>query len=404
MVTLAAILVPQAMAYATLAEMPPVTGLFAAGLPAIVFAIFGSSLRANIGPVAVDGLIVGSAVVAFTSEGLGYDRCVIAAHLAIMTGLFVFGLIIVQGFRIVRWMTDAWLNGFMAAASLMIITSQIPAFLGTRPLQGTNTIDKWADLLSLGSQIDLLTLAFAIASAIPLIIGKRFLPKWPYAIAVTAGACASVWFFGLDDGRIHVVGEIGSAIPHIRLFDWDWDLAYKLLPYAATLTVMGSSQTLTIALSFSRRYGEQMRPIRDLLGHALANGVSGMVGGLNVAASFSRSLVASDAGSKSRIDGVGAALLLIVVVQFAQPVLALVPLPMLAALVIVAVAPMLHPRLIVALNFRKPSFWLRNITFFATIIFGLPAGIFVGLPLSAIMMRMGLHGEHNVESEVLSGT
>ncbi|MCA9573209.1 MAG: hypothetical protein KC656_35480, partial [Myxococcales bacterium] len=290
--TTAVMLVPQVMAYALLAGIDPIHALYASTLPLVAYALVGSSVHLAVGPAALDSILVGSALVAVGSpEGREASD---AAVLALLTG----GILLVGGVlrlgRLARFLTPDVLAGFTTAAAFLIALSQAPLFVGVALPKTGSTISRTLQLL--GSLPDARPAAVGVGglTVVALLALKARAPRLPrYLLVVLLGIALVA--AGVD---VPVIGDVPAGLPGLEVPTSPVWLG--LLPWAAVLALVATVEVLSIGTSLADP-DAPIEPDREVFGTGLANVAAGLVGGMNVAAGFSRSAVHAEAGATTRL-------------------------------------------------------------------------------------------------------
>jgi SulP family sulfate permease len=351
-VTVAAYLVPQVMAYATVAGMPPVSGLWAA-LPAlVVYAMLGSSRSLSMGPEATTALMTAAAIGPLAAGDPG-RYAVLAATLALLVGaMSVVAWLLRLGF-VADLLSRPVLVGYMAGVALIMIAGQLSRISGV-PVTGGRFL---AQVLSFARGMDRIQLATITVAAAVLAFIFLLRARWPHApgpLLAVLLATAAVVAFGLHQRGVSVVGPLPAGLPVPRLPGLHpGNLRELLLPAFSVLVVAFSDDVLT-ARSFARR-GEEIRPNQELLALCAANTGSALLHGFPVSSSASRTAIAVAAGSRTQVYSLAAAASAIAVLLFARPVLAHFPDAALGAIVIFAAI-----RLIDIKAFRRLLAFRRN--------------------------------------------
>lgn len=318
------LLIPQSLAYALLAGLPPQVGLYASLLPLLAYAFFGSSPVLGIGPVAVLALMISQALGALPA---GVSPAEGALVLAVEVGLLMLLAAALRLDALASLLSVPVLHGFETGATLSIALSQLPPLLGS---PGT------AQLL----QIEPTTTLFGVAALTLLVLARRSLSGQAARFAplvILLLALGLAWGFEVQGRGVAVVGilpplHLGLALPRL-----DGEIWSALLPHALLLALMAYVSSLVVAESLARRRGERVDARRELLGLGAANLVAGCSGAMPVASSFSRSVLMHDAGSRSRMTGVFVAVLMGLAAWLLAEPLAWLPKGVLAATILVAV-------------------------------------------------------------------
>lgn len=341
--TVGLMLVPQGVAYAALAGMPLVTGIYASLIPALVAVLFSSSTRLGVGPTALTSLLIGSSLTGLAEPG-STQWVSMAAWMALMSGL----LQLVMGLARFGWLlnlvTSPVLSGFTQAAALLILGSQLASLTGLRA--------DWGALLATPSPglFDLTAAMFGLGSLALLTLARRWRPSFPAAIVVIGAAGALSWALGYADAGGVVVGALPSGLPGFY-----WPQALPWPDYAALVmpvflvTLVSFLETASSAKVESQRSKEHWNENQDLIGQGLAKISSGLCGSFATSASFSRSAINLYAGAQSGWATLFAIGLVLVTLLWLTPALYHVPRSVLAAVVVTAITSLIKPRTLLRL-------------------------------------------------------
>lgn len=336
--TVGLMLVPQGVAYAALAGMPLVTGIYASLIPAIVAVLFSSSTRLGVGPTALTSLLIGASLTGMAEPGSAHWVS-LAVWLAILSGLLQAFVGIVRFGWLLSLVTSPILTGFTQAAALLILLSQLPALLGLRT--------SWHALFSNPSihHFDFRSLAFGVGSLVLLTLSKRLRPTFPGAIVVISGAALVSWLTGFADRGGDVIGHLPSGFPSLYLPQWlTWDEFGALLMPTMVVALVSFLETASSAKIEHQREGTQWNENQDLIAQGLAKISSGLTGGFATSASFSRSALNLYAGAQTGWSNLFATGLVLVALLWLMPELYHVPDAVLAAVVVTAVTGLFKPR------------------------------------------------------------
>jgi SulP family sulfate permease len=338
-ITVAVVMIPQSVAYAGLAGMPLVTGLYATFLPALAAALFSASTRLSVGPSALTSVLVGASLVGM-AQPASASWIALAVWLALLAG----GLQLLVGLTGSAWVlnlvSSPVLAGFSQAAALLIIAGQLPALIG---LQGP-----LAQLLH-GPSLDLQALAYGVVSLALFIVARRVAPRLPVMLVVLAAAGALSWFSGYS-ARGAVVGPLPQGLPALYWPGWPgWEQFATLLAPALVLALVSSLEMASSAKIESQRDGKRWDASQDLVGQGMGKLASAFSGAFATSTSFSRSALTLYAGAKTGWATVFATGFVLLVLLFLTPALSHVPSAVLAAVVVAAVASLFKPRTFVNL-------------------------------------------------------
>ena len=382
--TVAVMLVPQAMAYAMLAGLPPVVGLYASVAPVVVYALFGSSRQLAVGPVALVSLMVASGC-AELAEPESARYVAIVLLLMLMVGIVQLGMGLFRVGFLVCFLSRAVVSGFMSAAALIIGASQLKHLLGI-PLAETTVFGAVFESVRGVGRWHPLTVALAGISVLTLGWLKRRFPHFPSAMALVATATLAVWWWGLDARGVAVVGEVPRGLPRLSLPVGDAAIAIQLLPVTLAIAFVGFLESVAIAQSIAAREKYQVDPNQELRALGLANLAGAFFSGYPVTGGLSRTAVNYSAGAKTPLASLVTGGLVLLVLLFFTPLFYYLPKAVLAAIVLVAVAGLIEYHEGLRLYRLKRADGLCFLfTFGATLVFGIEPGVLAGVVLSLLL-------------------
>lgn len=397
----AIMLVPQAMAYALLAGLPPQVGLYASILPLIIYGLLGTSRALAVGPVAIVSLLVASGVAPLTAAD-GSNLLQLALTLALLVAIIqtVMGLLRV-GFA-VNFMSHPVLSGFTSAAALVIGASQIKHLLGIRIPSGEFFATVWHAFTHL-SESNPATLIIGLGSIAMLSFFKNSLGKWlqqwgvakhialPIAksaplLVVLLGSLA-VWLGQLDQtANVAIVGTVPAGLPSLTLPSFAPAVWQALLPTALVISFVGYMESIAVAKSLASKRRQKVEPNQELIALGIANLGAAFTGGYPVTGGFSRSVVNYDAGANTGLASVITALLIALTVIFLTPLFYFLPNAVLAAIVLVAVAGLVDiATLRHVWRYNKADAASLLITFGAVLALGIENGILAGVATALLL-------------------
>ena len=403
--TVGLMVIPQGVAYAALAGMPLVTGIYASMLPALVAVLFSASVRLSVGPTALTCLLVSASLTGLAEPGSA--RWIeLAVWLALLTGL----LQIVLGFARFGWLLNLVnspvLMAFTQGAALLIIGSQLPALLGFA--QG------WATLVS-HPAVHLPTLAFGVVSLAALMLARRWRPAFPSVLLLVVGSAALSAWMGFEAGGGAVIGALPQGLPAFYAPGWPgWDTLGQLLLPTLVITLVSFLETASSAKVDNAQRGQRWDQDQDLIGQGLAKLSSALVGAFPTSSSFSRSALNLYAGARTGWATVFSVVVVLVAVLLLTPLLAHVPLAVLAAIVMVAVLGLIKPRAFVKLwRISRVEASIAGTTLAVTVLaspklyWGVLAGVlmslshFLYLRLHPRIIEVGLHADGSLRDRHL---
>lgn len=385
-ITVTLVLIPQAMAHAQLASLPAYYGLYAAFLPPIVAALFGSSRHLTTGSVALVSLMTAAALQPFATPG-SPEHVAYAVVLTLMVGVIQLVLGAVRLGVLVNFLSHPVVIGFTNAAAVIIGTSQIDMLFGVEVAPGgSHFVRVWRQIAESAANPHLPTIALA-ALAFAVMIGlKRWKPQSPWVLVAVVLTTAISWYTGFEaehGGR--VVGRIPEGVPSFVVPDLDVGLFLELFTAAATIAFIAFVETISIAKAIATQSKQRIGANRELLGQGLANLVGSFFQSMPVSGSFVRSALNYRAGAKTGFSSVVAGCLVLVTLVWLTPLFYHLPLSTLAAIIMMAVAGLIQVDPIVrAWRAQKHDGVVAVATFVLTLSFAphLDLGILIGVGLS----------------------
>lgn len=386
-ITIGIVLIPQGIAYALIAGLPPIYGLYCALMPQIIYAIFGSSQQVSVGPVAMDSLIVAAGVSTLAITG-SENYIAIAILLAFLVGSIqlIMGLFSL-GF-IVNFLSRPVITGFTSAAAIIIGINQFRNLLGVDFIQSDQIQFVVKDLFFRIVEADIFTTLFGFASIVIILILKKINNKIPNAIVVVTIGILFVKFFEKDLSSIAIVRDIPLGLPNFSFPILKFNLIKKLLPIGLTLAMVGYLETISIGKSLEATQNKyRIRPNQELIALGLANIFGSFFKAFPTTSSFSRSAINYETGSKTQFSALISVLVVVVTLLFLTPIFYYLPKTVLAAIIIVAILKLIKFNEAVFLwKTNKFDFYLMLATFTATLFLGIEYGIIVGVSLSLIVL------------------
>lgn len=375
-------LIPQSMAYAMLAGLPPIVGLYASTLPLLAYAIIGSSRELAVGPVAMDSLLVASALAPLAAVG-SPEYVGLAVGLALLVG----GIQVVLGFAragaILELLKRPAIAGFTSAAALIIGLSQLSNLLGVALPRTQRIHELIAAAVPVIGSTHWPTLAIGVGGIVLLLALKRFAPRLPRALIVVVAGSLVVWLAGLQDANVAIVGAVPAGLPDLSVPSLSGEQARTLLPSAMVIALVAFMEGASVGKAIADRRGATIKPNREFLGLGLANLGASVVGGYPVAGGFSRTAVNAEAGAQSRWAGVITAGAVVLTLMLFTEWFFYLPKAALASIIMASVFGLIdlaQARQLWANN--RLDFALFLLTFAATLGLGIEIGIGMGFAAS----------------------
>ena len=386
-ITVAVLLIPQGMAYALIAGLPPIYGLYAALTPQIIYAFLGTSRQLAVGPVAMDSLLV--------AAGLGTLTLVQPTQyiqMAILLAFLMGAIQLLLGFFrmgfIVSFLSKPVISGFTSAAAIIIGLSQLKNLIGLSLPQSNQLHKVILALFEVKEPIHLITVIISTVSILFIVFIKKWNRKIPSAIiAVTIGVLA-VSFFNLEEKGAAVVGVIPEGLPSFQLFNFDSILIKPLFPIALTLALVAFMEAISVAKAIEEKHDDyKVDPNQELIALGGANIVGSFFQSYPTTGGFSRTAVNNEAGAKTGIAALVSALLVALILAFFTHWFYYLPKAVLGAIILVAVINLIDFKFPIRLyKKRKDEFVLLLITFLSTLFLGITEGILIGIVLSILIL------------------
>lgn len=391
----AIMLIPQSMAYALLAGLPPQVGLYASILPLIIYGLLGSSRTLAVGPVAMVSLLVASGVTPLAEPGSA-DYVQLALTLAFLVAIIQTGLGLLRAGFAVNFLSHPVLSGFTSAAALVIGLSQIKHLFGISMPRSELFYEQLTAAVTHLPETKLITFGIGLSSVLILLFFKKLLGQWleqwgvnkQLAITITKSAplvvvilgTLLVWFGRLDEtAGVAIVGVVPAGLPSLTAPTFDLTLWQQLLPTALAIGLVGYMESISVAKSLASKRREKIDPDQELFALGMANVAATFTGGYPVTGGISRSVVNFSAGARTGLASVLTAVLIALTVTFLTPIFYFLPQAVLAAIILVAVSDTFdyHTlRQVWSYSRADGLSWL--ITFAAVLLTGVEMGIVYG--------------------------
>lgn len=396
-ITVAAMLIPQAMAYATLAGLPPVTGLYAATVPLVVYAALGTSGQLAFGPVAIVALLTASTVEPLAGgDPAAYAG--LAALLALEVGLIQLLLGALRAGVLVDLLSHPVTAGFTAGAALVIAASQLDELLGVEVGRADTFVAKIALIVQALPRAHVPTIVIGALAIGALALGKRRRTRVPVALVVVIAAGLAVVAFDLEQAGVAVLGTVPAGLPVPSLRGLDAGAAGALLPGAVTIALLAYLEGISVARALAVRTRQPIDATQELFASGGANLAAGLFQAFPVAGGFSRTAVNYDAGARTPLASVVTAAIVALSVGLFAPLFRSLPSVALAAVVVVAVVGLIDvadARRTWQIDRWDGAVWL--LTAATTIVVGVEQGIATGVVVSIALFVLRVGRPHIAE-------
>ena len=386
-ITVAVLLIPQGMAYALIAGLPPIYGLYAALTPQIVYAFLGTSRQLAVGPVAMDSLLVaaGLSALAIVEPSQYIQMAILLALLMgaiqLLLGLFRMGFI-------VSFLSKPVISGFTSAAAIIIGFSQLKHLLGIQLSQSNQLHIVIESILQSNVPVHFTTLIIGVLSAVLILVIKNWNRKIPSALIAVVLGISWVYFNGLDKQGVAVVGLIPQGLPSFQTPVFEIDTIKQLFPTALTLALVAFMEAISVAKAIEEKHKEYtVDPNQELIALGSSNIVGSFFQSYPATGGFSRTAVNDQAGAKTGMAALIAALMVGLTLMFFTHWFYYLPKAVLASIIIVAVVNLIDLKFAIRLyKKRKDEFAILVVTFLATLFLGITEGIVLGIVISLLLL------------------
>ena len=380
--TVAVMLVPQAMAYAVLAGLPPVVGLYASTLPIIAYVLLGSSRHLAVGPVAMMSLLVFAACSKEAQAGT-QEYVALVMTLTVMVGVLQMAAGLIKLGFLANFFSHAVLSGFTSAAAIVICLSQMKHLLGIQLPNENSAFHLILIILKHVQQANPATLAIGSCAIVGLAIIKKKYPRFPAALLFVVIGTLIVYLFNLSNAGVKTVGKVPGGLPGFSVPHFDPAQWLKLIPTALAIVFVGYMESISVARYIAAKEKYEVDANSELRGLGLANIISSLFSGYVVTGGFSRTAVNYQAGAKTGLASIISAVVVMLTLLILTPLFYYLPNTILAAIIIVAVVGLIDIKEPISLFRIKPADALTLVlTFVCTLGLGVEWGILIGAVFS----------------------
>jgi SulP family sulfate permease len=393
-VTVAAYLIPQVMAYAAVAGLPAIAGLWAVVGPLVVYAVLGSSRQLSVGPESSTALMTAVAVSSI-APATGGHYAQTAAALAVAVGaICLLGWVCRLGF-LANLLSRPVLIGYMAGIALLMMVSQLSKVTGVS-VSGGSVFAEITSFLRHRAQVDVPTLALAGVVLVLLLVGQRRFPQAPGPLIAMLAAAGAVAGFGLQRFGVRVIGSIPEGLPQPGLPDFTGIVPLELLTAAVGVTIVAYSDNVVTARAFATKRREVIDSDQEFLALGAANLAAGLFHGFPVSSSGSRTVIGDAIGSRSQLYSLVATGVVLLTMSFLGPVLATFPTAALGAVVVYAATRLIDvPELRRLARFRRSELVLSLATTASVLVFDVLYGVVVAIALSILDLLRRIARPHD---------
>ncbi len=381
--TVGVMLIPQGMAYAMIAGLPPIYGLYASTIPLIIYALLGTSRQLAVGPVAMVSLLTATGIGALAQGGTE-TYIALAITLAFFVGLIQF---LIGAFRLgflVNFLSHPVISGFTSAAALIIGLSQLKHLLGIEIGQTHHVHEIIIQAIEKFSEVNWVTMAIGLGGIAVIILAKKINKSIPSQLLAVVFGILLVWLFGLTSSGVKIVGEVPSGLPSFSTPTWSGESLKSLLPVALAIALVSFMESIAVAKAIQAKHNDyQVDANQELMALGLANVGGSFLQSYPVTGGFSRTAVNDQAGAKTGLSSFISAILIILTLLFLTPLFYYLPNAILASVIMVAVFGLIDYKEAIHLwRTDRSDFLMLTVTFMATLTLGIELGIGIGVLLS----------------------
>lgn len=386
--TVGVMLIPQGMAYAMIAGLPPVYGLYAAIFPQLVYAIFGTSRQLAVGAVAMDSLLVAAGISVIATAGTE-NYIALAILLAFMMGVIQLALGIFRMGFLVNFLSKPVINGFTSAAALIIGLNQLKHLIGVDLERNNNIFIILYQAIEQFASIEWLTVVIGLVAIIILKNVKKIHKAIPGALVAVVLGVIVVKYLSLYTMGVKIVGEVPKGLPSFAIPMINTPHFNELIPIAFTLALIAFMEAVSVAKAIQANHKDEYKldPNQELIGLGMGNVVGSFFSAFPTTGGFSRSAVNEDLGARTNLASIISASLVILTLLFLTPLFYYLPNAVLAAIIMAAVFGLIDTKFPVLLwKTKKEDFLMLAISFGVTLGLGIKEGIGVSVAMSLLAM------------------
>ena len=381
----AVIVLPQGIAFATIAGLPPEYGLYTAMITPIIAALFGSSRHLVSGPTTAISIVVFSAVSHHAEPGTT-EFVTMALTLTFLAGIYQLGFGLARLGSLVNFVSHTVVIGFTAGAAILIATSQMKHITTIAIPKGESFLHTWADLYQGAGSIDVFVLLIAIVTLIIAIVTKKLLPKSPYLLVGMVGGSVLALFLKDFTDSIKLVGEIPAHLPPLSSPEFSMETIKILAPEAFAVALLGLIEAVSISRAVATKSNQRIDANQEFIGQGLSNIVGSFFSSYAGSGSFTRSGINYDTGARTPLSAIFAAIILMIIVLLIAPLTAYLPIAAMGGIILLVAYNLVDVHHIKqTLTFSKTESSILLTTFFATLFLELEFAIYLGVLLSLIL-------------------
>ncbi|GAA0243605.1 SulP family inorganic anion transporter [Marinomonas primoryensis] len=413
------LLIPQSLAYAMLAGVPPEIGLYSSILPLVLYAVFGTSTSLSVGPVAVASLMTATSLAAIAEQGSA-SYLTGAITLALLSGVMLVIMGVMKLGMVTNLLSHSVISGFISASGIIIALSQLKHIFGIQA-HGDNVVTQILSMLESIGDFKPVTFVVGVSVVLFLLLARRYAKRFFLMLKVPEASAASlaktapivgvlsslgiVYAFDLQAHGVAITGTIPAGLPHLSLSLPSLELVKSLALPALMISIIGYVESISVGKTLGAKRREKVKPNQELIGLGAANIASGVSGGFPVTGGFSRSVVNFDAGAVTQLAGVMTAIGIMIASLVLTPVLFFLPKATLAATIIVAVTTLIDFSILKKTwSFSRSDFYAVLATIIVTLLLGVEVGVASGVGLSILLHLSRTSRPHVAEVGLIEGT
>jgi len=381
----AVIVLPQGIAFATIAGLPPEYGLYTAMVTPIIAALFGSSRHLVSGPTTAISIVVFSAISHHAEPGTT-EFVMLALTLTFLAGVYQLGFGLARLGSLVNFVSHTVVIGFTAGAAILIATSQMKHITAIAVPKGESFLHTWADLYQGLPDINGFVLSIAVGTLLIAIVAKKIMPKSPYLlVGMIVGSVMAIFLKEYSDG-IKLIGEIPAHLPPLSSPEFSLETIKMLAPEAFAVALLGLIEAVSISRAVATKSNQRIDANQEFIGQGLSNIFGSFFSSYAGSGSFTRSGINYDAGAKTPLSAIFAAILLMIIVLLIAPLTAYLPIAAMGGIILLVAYNLVDFHHIKqTLTFSKSESSILLTTFFATLFLELEFAIYLGVLLSLIL-------------------
>lgn len=402
--TVGIVLIPQGMAYAVIAGLPPIYGLYAGLVPLFIYPFLGTSRHISIGPVAIDMLILAAAL-GFLAGNDPTEKITLAIMIAFMTGIFQ----LMMGFMKLGFVFNLFsrpvISGFTIAAPIIIIVSQVGTLLNVDVPNSQYIHEMFYYISQQLGNIHYPSLALSVFFILFLVLMRRFYSKLPESVVLVAITIIIVSFISVSKWGVDQIGAIPQGLPGFTFPEFNMEAIKRLAPNAFTLSLIQFMTIASLSKAFARKHGYTVNPNQELIAIGSSNVVGSLFQSLPVSSSFTRSAIAEQGGAKTSLNNIFAGILILFTLLFLTPLFEILPEPLLGAIIVVSVSSLIDIReLKFLIRTKRRDALVAMITLISVLAIGIQEGIIIGLVSSVLALLLKMSKPTVAELGLIPGT